>query len=241
MDPVLLLDLPDSTRLRFENGPVPFGRRPRDGVHLPAADSGPAPVTMSRHAGTFSLRSGEWWVENSGAAYLDIESTSSNGVVSVPRTVAVRLPSAGIIRIPPVGYEIRFRRAGPAAPDRRTSDGPRTARLVEVTPRQVDFLVALAEPELVGDVALVRRTIRDIAQVWSVQPITVERSLRDVRSRLSDGGLLPTDGPGRPGVSDVVARIVVKAAVIDLDDYVWADLHGEGVPRPSAHGPRFEG
>lgn len=244
--PDLLIDLPSGHRRRVEEGEVVrFGRDPR--LELPLA--APEDRTMSRHVGTFRFHGGDWWLERpepQGAARsgpLEVMGLDGSHRRSVPPGGASTLRGAGAVVFPPRRFTLRFRVEGvpspPGADRPGAEDGATTVPVVSLTPRQVDYVVALAEPELRHTPSTRRRQLDEIAALWGVRREAVEAALRQLRGRLVDAELLDPDDNGQVGVSDLVARIAVTHALVTEADLQWADLYRAGGPRPAAGGPRF--
>ncbi len=238
----LIVDLPSGERHRCDgDADVRFGRYPE--LELPLVDprtARPSPE-MSRHVGTLRQIDGTWWVEAGESGHHDLEVFGlDESSIPVPARGAVRLPAVGAIVLPPRDFTIRFRVDGmtdlaPTPP----LPGERTQLPVELTPRQVDFLVALAEPELRHKPTLVRRHIAEIGELWGVQRGTVEVALREVRRKMVAAGLLDRVDMNKPGINDTMARVAVRCGLITREDYRWAVLHNGDGPRPAKNGARF--
>jgi hypothetical protein len=240
-------------RARFdptEAAPVRFGRAP--GLELTVeAETGDADLHMSRHVGSFRWRDGTWTLENPAAeapgkkrAVLEVV-TLTGSATSVPPGSSTPLPGVGEVRwrtTSSTEYSIRFRFAGVSATavlSAAASTGPATAQ-VTLTPREVDFCVSLAEPELFGSLRARRPTLPDVATEWHVSLGTVEKTLRGLREKLVDTGMVDFDDDQR--VRDKTARLaaaVVELGFLGLDDWRWAHDDDGASPRSSASGPRF--
>ncbi len=239
----LLLDLPTGDRRRFDESPVRFGRHPN--LELPLVDPATAHASpeMSRHVGTLRWMEGTWWVESPSNGRGVLELLGIDDVATpVPPGGAVKLPRVGVLMVPPRGFPIRFRVEGgeldstPVVP----LGGDATRLPVALTPRQVDILVALAEPELGQHPTLVRRHLAEIGMLWGVKTGTVDSALREVRRRMVGAGLLDAVDGGKQGINDTVARVAVRTCLVSRADLQWANLHGEDGPRAAANGPRFQ-
>lgn len=246
----LLIDLPSGPRRRVEEHEVVrFGRDPR----LELALSSPDDRTMSRHVGTFRFHGDDWWVErpeprgHARTGPMEVVGIDGSTRGSVQPGGASVLRGAGAISFPPRRYTLRFRveghRPAPHDPGGTTDDlaGGATMPLVSLTPRQVDYVVALAEPELRHTPSARRRQLDEIAALWGVRRETAESALRLLRGRLVDAELLDPRDNGHVGVNDVVARVAVAHGLVTVADLDWADLYRPAGPRPAAEGPRFSG
>jgi hypothetical protein len=242
---ILIVDVPAMcTRLRLEgDDSVRFGRDPDLelclGQHL---------STMSRHVGSLYRGTGDWWVDNPPVApgvrgcIIDLIAATGTREPVLPGHAA-RLRNEGRLYFPPKDFEIRFRVISADEPlDQGEAEGEGTVGTewaVPLSPRQVDYVVALAEPELRDVPGARRRHLPQIATLWGVSPAAVETSLRILRARLVKHGLLDADEDGRPGVNDTVARIAVRHRLVTVADLEWARLDGLNNPRPASSGPRF--
>lgn len=210
---------------------------PRTGAPMPG---------MSRHVGTFRQAGDEWWLDTPDEAppassrTVRVFGLDTTGVVVQPGC-STRLREVGTIVFPPSHYTLRFRVSGAPAVRAlpRPSGEPATQRPLELTPRQVDFLVALAEPELRQSPTTIRRSIPEVAALWGVKPNTVELSLRTLRERLSAAGELDPDWNGRSGVTELLVRVAVELALVSPADLEWAALDVPPGPRRAEEGPHF--
>jgi hypothetical protein len=244
----LLVETPSGERRELDGArPVRFGRS--SDVELPLGDPGTgAPMpNMSRHVGTFRRTTDGWWLDTpAGEGVASPRTVRVFGLavtpVLVPPGCSTQLRDAGTIVFPPSHYTLRFRvTGGPATAAIVAPTGePATAHPLELTPRQVDFLVALAEPELRQTPTAIRRSIPEVAALWGVKPNTVELSLRTLRERLCAVGELDADGNGRPGVTELLVRVAVELALVSHTDLDWAALDRPLGPRRAEDGPRFD-
>ena len=243
----LLVETPTGDRCELDGSrAIRFGRS--SDLELTLVDPGTrAPMpTMSRHVGTFRRTGDDWWLDTAGsgdgagARAVRVFGLTANPVV-VPPGCSTRLLNAGTVVFPPANYTLRFRVTGAAAtvaPGHAAGE-PVTELPLDLTPRQVDFLVALAEPELRQTPTAVRRSIPEVAALWDVKPGTVELCLRGLRERLSAAGEMDPDWNGRPGVTEVLVRVSVDLGLVTTADLDWAALDGPDVPRRAEQGPRF--
>ena len=240
-------------RARFDpptDQPVRFGRAPDLELVVPDA-SGGADLHMSRHVGSFRFRDGTWTLENPSPrspgkkrAVLDVV-TLTGSTTAVPPGASTPLPGVGEVRwrtTSTTTYSLRFRFAGVTAAAVRSAEapaGPATSEVV-LTPREVDFCVSLAEPELFGSLRARRLSLPEVAERWYVSLGTVEKTLRGLRDKLVAAGMVDFDDDQK--VRDKTARLVaavVELGFLGLDDWRWAHPAEGGPLRSSEHGPRF--
>ena len=239
-------------RLRFAASDavaVRFGRA----EHLEIVVAGPSGGPdrhMSRHVGSFRFHHGAWALENPQAppgrtrAVLDV--VALNGMTTaVPPGASTTLPAVGEIRwrtTSTTQYSLRFRFDGVTAAAvvaAEPGDAPATAQTT-LTPREVDFCVSLAEPELFGSLRARRPALSEVAEQWHVSLGTVEKTLRHLRDKLVAGGMVDFDDD--PRVRDKTARLVaavVELGLVGMADWRWAFPSDGGPARPSHGGPRF--
>ena len=190
----LIVETPGQGRHAFDDGEVRFGRQPD--LELPLVDPAtlrPIP-TMKRHVGTFILSGNRWSVRNDAAGsepgrLLHVVGVSERSLVTVHPMTETSLKSGGAIVIDG-DFTLRFAVTGaPLEPPRPSpsSDIPTTEPLVKLTPRMVDFLVVLAEPELRGQPPGIRRSQSEVAELWGVTPRTVEDT-REGTGQVRRGG-----------------------------------------------------
>jgi hypothetical protein len=243
----LLIDLPSGPRRRIEEHEVVrFGRDPTLELPLTGSDD----RTMSRHVGTFRFHGDDWWLERpepprpTRSGPLEVMALDGSNRRTVPPGGALMLRGAGAVSFPPRRFTLRFRVVGqrPAPPPTGESGGAddgATMPVLSLTARQVDYVVALAEPELRHTPSVRRRQLDEVAALWGVRREAVEAALRTLRARMVDAELLDARDNGQVGVSDLVARIAVAHALVTPADLEWADLYRGAGPRSAAQGPRF--
>ena len=243
----LLVETPSGERAELDGTrPVRFGRSADVELTLADPRTGDPMPNMSRHVGTFRRDGGGWWLDTpddpapAAARTVRVFGLDTSPVVVGPGC-STRLRDVGTIVFPPSHYTLRFRVSG--ATEARAlptpSGGTATRRPLELTPRHVDFLVALAEPELRQSPSMIRRTIPEVAALWGVKPNTVELSLRSLRERLVEAGELDPDWNGRAGVTELLVRVAVELALVTPADLEWAALGGPPGPRRAEAGPHF--
>lgn len=243
----LLVETPSGERRELDGArPVRFGRSADVELTLADPRTGDPMPSMSRHVGTFRRDGGEWWLDTPDeAAPPSSRAVRVFGLDAAPVVVSpgcsTRLREVGTIVFPPAHYTLRFRVSG--ASETRALGGPSsgtaTRRPFDLTPRHVDFLVALAEPELRQSPSTIRRSIPEVAALWGVKPNTVELSLRTLRERLVEAGELDPDWNGRSGVTELLVRVAVELALVSPTDLEWAALDGPPGPRRAEDGPHF--
>ena len=224
---------------------VRFGRS--GALELPLVDpaTGTAHPFMSRHVGTFELRDDIWWLDNEppppdGQPRTLLVRILGSDPVPLAPGASIEVRGSGTVTFPPEQYTLRFRAGADRGVERRAiPPGEITRQDIELTARQVDYLVTLAEPELSHTPSALRRSMSEIAALWGVKPGTVEVALRDVRARLVNAKLLDGHDNGQPGVTDALARVVVDRHLIVPADLEWAATTSPDGPRRAADGPRY--
>jgi hypothetical protein len=246
--PRLIIDTPDQRRLTFDGGTIRFGRRQDlELVLVDPTTMRPAPA-MNNHVGSF-VSVGEGWVlENPGVGTrpgtMFLYGIDVGPATAVAPGCRIDLSGAGAIVFAPGNYRLTYKVVGPAPPPRPPAREEGTGFVPTVTPielsaRMVDFLVALAEPELRDMRSGVRRGQKEIAALWGVKPATVAETLRAVRERLVEVGLMSAEDAERQNSADILARVAVIQRLVTYKDVVWADLRNPNGPRPAEIGPRF--
>lgn len=246
----LIVETPDQCRRAFDDGEVRFGRAPD--LELPLVDprtKQPIP-TMKRHAGTFLLTGDRWSVRNDAdnsesGRLLYVVGVSNRSRLTVHPNTQTHLNSAGTVVID-ADFTLRFAVPGaPSEPSRPapTSNVPPTEAIVTLTPRMVDFLVALAEPELRGHPPGLRRTQGEVAQLWGVTLWTVEETLEKARAKFREKGLLLDDGAKERqrahSQTEAMVRVALHRGLLSYADLAWARLNEADGPVSAGGGPRF--
>ena len=198
---------------------------------------------LHRSAGAFTFGHGRWWLHNTGSRLrLCLVSESGTVVDLAPGDEVSLAGTSGWVRLAAgrARYELEYA-VGGEAPDRPVWDPTQattpemagaTEFKVEPRPRDVDFLVTLARPQLEGT-QQPTPTIGHVAALWGVSESTVNNTLGEFRSRLRDAGLI------RSGAStEMLIRVVIANGLIGQRDLEWAAFD-QGPPRPARDGPRF--
>lgn len=246
----LIVETPDQKRHAFDSGEIRFGRQPD--LELPLSDpSTLRPIaTMKRQVGTFLFAGDSWSVRNDAeesetGRFLHVVGASDRSRITVYPRTATRLGRGGAVVIDGE-YTLRFSVPGALAePPRQppSSDVPTTRFPVQLTPRMVDFLITLAEPELRGQPPGLRRTQGEVAELWGVKLTTVQETLEDARNRFRQARLLLDVDPDRRqrarNQTEAMIHVALQRGVLTYDDLVWAALAGPEGPVSAASGPRF--
>jgi len=225
-----------------------FGRS-GDGLQLRGRDG--LDRHMPRVAGRFWFDGG-WWVqndENDPDADAPRPALTVVGAGRTPTQVVRpaqqgRLFGLGVVRFSSGGelHEVRFRVEGEELPAPPVVDPPsgEVTALPRLNPREVDYLVILATPELSAEVTASRPTFKYVASMWGVGPDTVEATVRNARRRLERQGFVKLGA--RSGLADISERFVRWALEVELvgaADWEWACGEPGGELRRAESGPRF--
>lgn len=229
-----------------------FGRASTGGVLCLLGPDDEEDMTLSRHAGIF-VHDGVWMLRNPAEEEHRrpaFKVAQTNGTqTQLPPGAAMPLPPQGVITFRTRAerrYELRFRVEGAsetsAPPMRPPSVGDRTdpvpKPLLEMTPREVDFCVTLAAPEIIGESDARRPTLSEVAKTWHVARSTVDNTLGDLRKKAAVQGLIPSEGDPSDKTRTVrLVRALVDLGLLTLEDYDWA--FGGGAVRSSIESPRF--
>ena len=240
----LILEIAGHPVYRFDEGPVRFGRQGPE-VHLHGDE-------MPREVGTFVSGAEGWKLRNRDhlpgrsaprpLVVTSVERGSTRSVRVMPSTETT-LPGLGTVAfIVGAASQVEFlfrvedQPANLAVPDPPTGAATSVPTL---TPRQIDYLVAFAEPELRGQAQVWRRSQQEVADLWHVSVRSVESAIEEVRLRFQADAVLP---PGTPPGRDLIGAIV-RAAVglqmVTADDLAWAAL--DSAPRSARENPARRG
>jgi len=190
---------------------------------------------LHRRAGRFRFVSDAWWVENLGSR-LRLKVVSSDGSVTDLRAGASSpiLGRGGIVSLiaGPTRYELGYYLEDePLAPvDDPTNEviGLETVTYgAKLTPRELDFVVVLAQGRLTGRGGpLPSHT--DIAAVWGVSNKTVDNTLQRLRSKLREQDVRFLDS------SENLVEYLVSQGFVTIADLEWAAVTEPHGPRPAS-------
>ena len=194
---------------------------------------------LHRQAGAFVRAGKDWWIHNTGSKlYLTVVSADGTKSELPPGTRHAIASGQGLVRITAghSTYEINYTltsSASPAAGGVATPElGTMTVQVdLTLTPREIDFLVTFARPELLG-LAEPMPTYADVAATWDVSPKTLDNSLQSIKRKFRAAKLVRDQG------LDTVVQVAIQHSLITRDDLEWAALDS-GTPRPAATGRRF--
>lgn len=176
-------------------------------------------------AGRFNRGPGGWSLHNTGTR-LHLKVVHGTGqIVELPPGAATMLaPGRGTIRIKagPSAYELAYDlEGGPPAPEPGQGGSDTLPYGRALTPAQLDYVLALAEPRLRGW-TLKLPTSAEIARRWGVSERTVSHAFEEVRVRLREAGVRRITAPEQLVEYLVVNRIVtlelLEAAGFDDPD-----------------------
>ncbi len=193
---------------------------------------------LHRRAGRFRLRSGAWWLENIGSR-LRLTMVSSDGslIDLQPGASSPLLGMGGEVSLTagPTRYEIEYELAGNQVTWRDThpilDKGVDTMTYgVILTPRELDFVVVLAQGRLTGRLGPLP-SHGEIAEIWGVSHKTVDNTLQRLRSKLRKQKI------GYVQSSETLVEYLVTQGLVTLDDLAWASLDAPSGPRPSSTRP----
>lgn len=151
---------------------------------------------MHRVCGEFRVDGGVAWLFNRGSA-TRISVFAENGTrVDLPPGERTTLsgPSGTVSFVAgPTPYELTYTLVGYEHRTPLVSDGgPDTFVFgAELTPREIDFIVAFARPRLEGGNDVL--TYAEVAALWGVSPKTVDNTLQGLRRKLKAGGARDID------------------------------------------------
>ncbi len=201
-------------------GPLSFGR---------AAEVVLDPDNLYLHgeAGEFRPETSSWALHNVGTT-LHFRLLHQTGQrADLPPSTNTRVPPGhGRVRITagPTTYEFDyFLRAAGERPEvsRRQTGTLFYGR--DLTPAQADYALTLAEPRLLGFAGRLP-TKAEIANLWGVEPGTVDRTFQDIRDRLRGEGVRGIDTP-----EGLVEYLVVND-IITVEMLREARLHSPDGP-----------
>lgn len=194
---------------------------------------------LHRRMGEFFVNDGVWGLRNLGSAiHLTVVSEDGKRVDLPPKAVHLLASAAGIVRFQagPANYELSYRIPDAMWVSENDTEllGETTTQFALVfTPREIDFLVTFARPQLLrSDGAM--PTYAQVAKTWGVSPKTLDNTVQGIKRKLRTVGL------ARDESLEVLISVVVRHGLVNRADLEWAALERDE-PRSAAGGPRFSG
>lgn len=188
---------------------------------------------LHRRTGAFIRADDGFWLHNLGTRlHLAVADEVGNRADLAPggRQLAV---GSGTVRIVagPATYELDYRVDGTSAVSQAGADesdaGTQTIGLdLELTPREVDFLVTFAQPYLLGH-SRTLPTYADVASTWFVSPKTLDNSLQAIKRKFRAAGLV------RDPNLEALVLTAIQHSLVTRADLDWVRLEG-GQPRSTA-------
>lgn len=196
---------------------------------------------MHRWVGEFFLEGDYWWLANRGSRIpLTLISGDGKWVQLPPAATQVLAGGGGVVRFRAgqANYELSYSGApaGPGTDDNpEAADGETLRFKIELTPREVDYMVSFCAPQFSQATNSSLPTYAQVAEQWGVSVKTVDNALQNLRRKIREAGLTGADS------SDGLASFVLAHGLIVQSDIDWAALDGLAGPRAAATGPRFNG
>lgn len=242
----LILQVPGEGPVNLDQGAeMTFGRG--DGP-LQLRRSGEIDPMMSRTVGQVWF-DGVWLLHNPdgdepGRPPLHVIATTGARVIVEPGC-STALRGRGTIRFkttPETSYDLYFRVDGDevTVPPARVDDSFAGTEKPHLTPREVDYLVTFAMPELFAGTGESRPSTEWVAERWGVSGSAVEKAVKEARDRLQRLNYL--DLGGRTGPRDLTERFVrnlTSMRLLTRADWEWAFPADGSGPRRAEDGPRF--
>jgi DNA-binding CsgD family transcriptional regulator len=190
---------------------------------------------LHRQAGRFRRRAATWWLENVGSrlrltmvgadgSLIDLQPGGSSPLLCTSGEISLTAgPTRYQIEYVLDHSQIRWDDTGPfqtVASDTMTF-GPL------LTPREVDFVVVLAQGRLTGRLGPLP-TLNEIAEIWGVSPKTVDNTLQRLRSKIRGQHVHSVQS------SENMVEYLVTQGLVTLADLEWARLDNANGPRPAA-------
>ncbi len=195
---------------------------------------------LHRRVGEFFQADGVWALRNVGShIHLTLVSDDGKRVDLPPNAMQLLASSAGVVRFSagPANYEVHYRLPHLAPLDEATQTdllGESTTQFALVfTPREIDFLVTFARPQL-RHTDEPMPTYAEVARTWGVSPKTLDNTVQGIKRKLRGAGL------ARDEQLEALVTMVVRHGLVTIRDLEWAALDTDE-PQPSASGPRFTG
>lgn len=192
---------------------------------------------LHRKAGRFRLRSGTWWLENLGSrlrltmlssdgSLIDLQPGASSPLLGLGGEVSL---TAGPTRYQ-IDYELdedQISRDDTIGASERDSGVDTITYGTILTPRELDFVVVLAQGRLTGRLGPLP-SHGEIAEIWGVSSKTVDNTLQRLRAKLRKQNVSFVQS------TETMVEYLVAQGLVTMADLEWASLDGQYGPRPSA-------
>ncbi len=190
---------------------------------------------LHRRAGRFRLRDGTWWLENVGGrlrltmvssdgSLLDLQPGSSSPLLGDRGQISV---TAGPTRYA-LDYELQRIQVAVTDPSGYRISGADTMTYGPIlTPRELDFVVVMAQGRLTGRLGPIP-SHSEIAEIWGVSAKTVDNTLQRLRAKLRSQNINSVTS------SETLIEYLVTQGLVSLADLEWAGLDSPDGPRPAA-------
>ena len=195
---------------------------------------------MHRLVGEFYWSGDLWWLRNLGSRIpLTLISHDGKRVELPPGAVQALSGGGGTVRFQAgrTDYELTYRGADSqlASSTAASLTGPGATLHIdlELTPREVDFLVVFCAPHLGQALGGAAPSYAVVAETWGVSVKTVDNTLQNLRRKIREAGLTGADS------SDALASFVIVHGLVRQADLDWARINEPDGPRPASGGPRF--
>lgn len=198
---------------------------------------------MHRCVGEFVRDGNLWWLRNRGSRIpITLISGGGKRVQLPPGATQALSDGGGVVRFQAgqANYELNYWGVanGPQhvveAASGEGEGGDQTLRFsIDLTPREVDYLVSLCAPRLQSTTTTAPPTYAEVAATWGVSVKTLDNTLQQLRRKIRDAGLTGADS------SEALATFALQHGLIDQSDLDWAALGTPDGPRMASRGPRF--
>lgn len=190
---------------------------------------------LHRRAGRFRLRASSWWLENLGGrlrmtmvsadgSLLDLQPGASSLLLGERGEVSI---TAGPTRYS-IEYELhRYQVALDETNSFRISGADTMTYGPILTPRELDFVVVMAQGRLTGRLGPIP-SHGEIADIWGVSAKTVDNTLQRLRTKLRSQNINYVNS------SETLIEYLVTQGLVSPADLEWACLDSPDGPRPAA-------
>lgn len=190
---------------------------------------------LHRRAGRFRLLTPSWWLDNLGGR-LRLTMVSSDGSLLdlQPGASSPLLGDRGEVSVTagPTRYSIEYHLQHRQTPQEEKSSfrigGADTMTYGPIlTPRELDFVVVMAQGRLTGRLGPVP-SHSEIADIWGVSAKTVDNTLQRLRTKLRNQNINYVNS------SETLIEYLVTQGLVSPADLEWACLDSSDGPRPAA-------